>query len=151
MKPLSKSINVTCFLSLHCKSRRCFHMILITLLFISGIVMTSCSKPAHDTAPVLHRLFLVTYKPETTKAQIDEILQLFYGLKEKVPGMLDVVFANVENFNGEPQYTHVLMLSFSSEEAMKTYEGHPDHKTIIEIAPQIVETRIMMDYWTGRD
>jgi len=151
METLSKTIIVTCLSSLCSKSRITRCVIFITLLFISGIVITSCNKPTQETAPVLHRLLLFKYKPEITQTQIDEAIQTFYGLKEKVPGMLDVVFAKAENFNREKQFTHVLKLSFSSEEAMKAYEEHPDHKAISKTGMAMLETFFMMDYWTGRD
>ena len=125
--------------------------IVVLFLFVSGIVITSCNKPAQETSPVLHRLFLIKYKPEITQAQIDEGVQTFYGLKEKVPGMLDVMFAKDIKFNRERQFTHVMILSFNSEEAMKAYEEHPDHKAIAKTGPAMIENFFSMDYWTGRD
>ncbi len=65
--------------------------------------------------------------------------------------MLDVVFAKAENFDRENQFTHVMLLSFNSEEAEKAYEEHPDHKAVAKKGPELLETFFAMDYWTGRD
>lgn len=133
------------------KLKSLLYMLLISLFFISGIINTSCNKPEQQVGPVLHRLFLVKYKPEVTQAQIDENVQAFYSLKEKVPGMVDVMFAQDANLNREKQFTHVMILSFNSEEAMKAYEEHPIHKGIAETGPAMLETFFMMDYRTGTE
>jgi hypothetical protein len=153
MKTLSQKLIRTCLssrLSFCWISSGPRYLTIICLLFISTIVIASCNKTSHEAVPVLHRLILVKYKAEVTDAQIEEGKQVFLGLKEKVPGMLDVIFAQDLKFNRKKPYTHVLLLSFSSEEAMKAYEEHPDHKAL-QKEPNLIENFFMMDYWTGID
>ncbi len=71
---------------------------------------------------------------------------MFWGLKEKVPGMLNFVFARDIKSRPNKPYTHVVLLSFVNEEAMKAYEKHPDLKAIAEKAPSIIESFFEMDY-----
>lgn len=125
--------------------------IVVLFLFVSGIVITSCNKPAQETGPVLHRLFLVKYKPEVTQTQIDENIQHFYRLKAEIPGILDVVSASDIKSNPKKPYTHVVIVSYANEEAVKTYEEHPIHKDLAKTGPALIENFFMMDYWTGKD
>jgi len=136
---------------LFCQVKLSVPVTFIILLLTSGVFISSCTELNTESSPVLHRIFLIKYNPDVTDEQIDEVVQLFYGLKDKIPGILDVRFLKAVNVYGEPKYTHVLTMSFNSEEAIKTYEAHPDHQAIIKAAAPIVEARILVDYWTGKD
>ena len=71
-----------------------------------------------------------------------EVLKLFKGLPNKIIGfeILDVTTSS-GNFES------VLTFQFSSEEALITYEEHPDHLRVKEIAPPLISGYAQYDYW----
>jgi len=160
MKTLSKRLVVSCSLFLQSFSwslRGPASLAIFRFLFTSAIIIScsffiaACSQPAPYSGPILHRLMLFKYKAEVSQPEIDEVKQTFFGLKEKVPGMIKVVWARDLKFNREKQYTYALILSFTSKKAMKAYKEHPDHKALAKKGDAMIETFYSMDYWTGVD
>ena len=127
------------------KSYRLFFF--ISTIFLSSFLFVSCNTAEEDSSPVLNRLILFKYKAEVTQAQIDEVKQTFFSLKEKVPGMLKVVWAKDIDFDREKQFAYAITLSFSSEDALKSYQEHPDHQALVNSGPAI-ENFFAMNYWT---
>ncbi len=134
-----------------CYSLVCRFFIVPALVILCSIFIVSCGQPAANSHPVLHRLFLVKYKPEVTQAQIDENIQHFYRLKDEIPGILDVVSASDIKSRPKKPYTHVTIVSFANEDAVKDYEKHPIHKDLAKTGPALIENFFMVDYWTGKD
>jgi hypothetical protein len=127
------------------KSYRLFFF--ISTIFLGCFLFVSCNTAEEDSSPVLNRLILFKYKAEVTQAQIDEVKQTFFSLKEKVPGMLNVVWTKDINSDREKQFTYAITLSFSSEDALKSYQEHPDHQALVNNGPAI-ENFFAMNYWT---
>lgn len=124
----------------------------ISLIFFScTLFFVSCSQQEQGSDPVLHRLVMFKYKAEVSQAELEEVKQTFYGLKEKLPGMLEVVWARDLNYDLNNQFTYALMLSFSSEHAMKEYEEHPDHQALLQRGPEMIDTFFAMTYWTREE
>ena len=49
--------------------------------------------------------------------------------------------------NSSDNFDTVLIQIFSSEEALKEYQEHPDHKKISEIGPPLLSGFSEFDYW----
>ena len=123
---------------------------LILVIILISFLFVVCGTEEKSSNPVLNRLILFKYKAEVTQAEIDEVKQTFFNLKEKVPGMLKVVWAKDINSDREKQFTYAITLSFSSEEALKSYQEHPDHQALVNEGPAI-ENFFAMNYWTGNN
>ncbi len=121
------------------------------IFFFCTLFFVSCSQQEQGSDPVLHRLVMFKYKASVSPSELEEVKQTFYGLKEKVPGMLEVVWAKDLNYDLNNQFTYAIMLSFSSEHAMKEYEEHPDHQALLKSGPEMIDTFFAMTYWTGQD
>ena len=122
------------------------------LFFVFSIIFScsfsvSCNHSKQESNPVLNRLVLFKYKAEVTQVEIEKVKQTFFELKEKIPGMLDVVWARDIDFNREKQFTFALILSFSSEETQEIYMKHPDHQALLDSGPEF-ENLFVMNYWT---
>jgi len=75
----------------------------------------------------------------------EEILNLFKGLPEKVEGFEKISINDIAESSGE--YNLILSLEFTSEEAVKVYEKHPDHVKISKMGPELLSGFGFVDYW----
>ncbi len=74
-----------------------------------------------------------------------EILKLFKGLPNKIAGLESFEILEVTASSGN--FDSVLTFQFSSEEALITYEEHPDHLRVKKIAPPLISGFAQYDYW----
>lgn len=74
-----------------------------------------------------------------------EVLKLFKGLPNKIAGLESFEILDVTTSSGN--FDSVLTFQFSSEEALITYEAHPDHLRVKEIAPPLISGYAQYDYW----
>ncbi len=77
---------------------------------------------------ILH-VVLLQPKPETTPEEIQHALELVKVLKETIPGILDIQAG--ENRHHAPQgFTYGFVIRFATEEDLKNYFPHPDHRKV---------------------
>jgi len=65
--------------------------VFIAVNVLSTVLLAQESQSVSDSGPTLNRLMLFKYKAEVSQAEIDEVKQVFLGLKDKVPGMIKAV------------------------------------------------------------
>jgi Stress responsive A/B Barrel Domain len=100
------------------------------------------------TETVRH-VVIFKYKPEATKAQIEQVTEAFRALKGMIPGIL----AFEHGVNNSPEgknlgFTHVYLLTFEDTQARDTYLPHPEHRKFGEFLEQldILEDVFVVDY-----
>ncbi|WP_319507774.1 Dabb family protein [uncultured Methanolobus sp.] len=66
-------------------------------------------------------------------------------LKEVIPEIEDIEVGINVNFS-DAAYDVVLYSKFKDEEALKTYQDHPEHLKVAEFVGKINDNRIVVDY-----
>lgn len=73
-------------------------------------------------------LVLYDWKNGVTEERIAYYLREIEGMREKVPGLLEVKTG--PRCFGPEQWTHGARLTFESSEALTAYSSHPEHDRI---------------------
>jgi hypothetical protein len=74
---------------------------------------------------------LFRVKPETTDAQVDEILATLADLPAKIPGLLDFSGGAYSSPEGLSKgFTHGFVMTFADEASRDAYLPHPEHEIV---------------------
>lgn len=73
-----------------------------------------------------------------------KIKELLEGLKDKVPGVVDIQV--VINEMGSSNRDIALISTFESEEALKGYQSHPEHIAAGQYIRSVTCGRVCLDY-----
>jgi len=133
----------------------------VSLLLCGGLLMTVV--PQAQTAPansgkVLQHLVLYKFKPETTPAQVQEVVDAFLGLRDKVnanvgaPGIvLNIEHGTNTSTEGKSDgLTHIFVVTFSSAAGLAEYLKHPAHDAYVQVVKDRREKVVVFDYLAPR-
>jgi hypothetical protein len=97
----------------------------------------------------VRHIVIFKYKPDATEAQIDQITQEFFNLKNKIPGIVDIEYG----VNNSPEglnrgFTHIYLLTLESAAARDAYLPHPEHQKFGQLVGQlgILDEVFVVDY-----
>lgn len=77
-----------------------------------------------------------------------ELLELLYGLKEQVPGIVELT----AGFNETEETEHIhgfslgLRVTFTGREALRAYGPHPAHQAFVASLEGLVDQVVVVDY-----
>ncbi len=98
-----------------------------------------------EPKPKLHHVLLFQWVEDLDPVAKTEVIDLFKGLPSQVEGFEKIEIIDLaESMDG---YDTVIIQVFSSEEALKSYEAHPDHQKIAQIGPSLLSGFSLYDYW----
>jgi antibiotic biosynthesis monooxygenase (ABM) superfamily enzyme len=97
----------------------------LLLAAFAAMAMLAANLLAADTAPktVIH-VISIQWKQTATPAQIDKALQGAQALPAAYPGITRVWTKAIKKQLPEG-YTHVIVMEFANEDALKNYAGSP--------------------------
>ncbi|MAK44629.1 MAG: stress protein [Spongiibacter sp.] len=89
---------------------------------------------------MIKHIVLLTWKPETTKTEIDAVSQGLARLPEDIPEIVSYHFGpDAKLYRGNADYA--LVAEFRCEADLKTYVTHPSHQRFMkEVASPILDT-----------
>jgi hypothetical protein len=94
---------------------------------------------------LFHRVMLINWADTLDNSAKAEVINLFLGLPDKIDGFesfeLNDLSKSTESFE------QVMILRFTSDESVKTYENHTDHLRIQEISPPLLSGFSLFEYW----
>lgn len=91
------------------------------------------------------------FKADVTKEQIQEVVQAFAALKEKIPQIATFEWGtNVSPENLNKGFTHCFVLTFRDAKARDAYLVHPAHKAFGKLVGGVVEDVFVIDYLARR-
>jgi hypothetical protein len=85
-------------------------------------------------------------KPDATPEQEARLIEMLKGLKEKVPGIVDLSAGRTFTPERGQGYTVGLVVRFRDKEALAAYGPHPNHVPVKEYAAQVCESTLAIDY-----
>ena len=122
--------------------KRLKNSIAIALFIITTI---GYSQNNDSKEKLLQHVLLFQWSEDYNVNTKAEVLKLFKGLPNKIIGLESFEILDVTTSSGN--FDSVLTFQFSSEEALITYEEHPDHLRVKEIAPPLISGYAQYDYW----
>lgn len=94
---------------------------------------------------MVEHIVLFKLKPEVTDSQKEAFLAALKGLKGRTPGMIDLSAGETftDRHNG---YTIGLVVRFENRESLEIYGPHPEHVPVTEMAKELCESVMAVDY-----
>ena len=99
---------------------------------------------------MIDHLVSIKLKPSTTPQQRQDLLAGLRGLRDQVPGVVDLTAG--ENFSERAQGFEIgVMVRFADRAALDAYGPHPAHQKVVqELLLPIREDIIVLDYDSGQ-
>lgn len=85
-------------------------------------------------------------KPGTTPEQEQRLIEMTRGLRDSVPGIVDLSVGRTFTPERGQGYTYALVVRFQDRAALAAYLPHPRHVPVKEYAGEICESLLVMDY-----
>ncbi len=92
-------------------------------------------------------LALYKWKAETPKEELKKTLDQIVSLKDKVEGIVEIVWAENQSKYSEG-YSHVILVRGKDQKALDEYRTHPDHESAAKIIESFEEHGIGVDFNT---
>jgi hypothetical protein len=95
---------------------------------------------------MIEHLVLFQWQPEASEEQIGAVLEALRGLKDKIPGIVDLSCG--ENFSERSQgFQHGLVVRLSDRSALEGYFPHPEHQKVVQnLIKPIIAQILSVDY-----
>lgn len=135
----------------------------ILLLFAIFLGLSSCnqnnnkrestSEQVDEPTPknqqaMLRHVVLFKFNDSATEADIQQIVEAFRELPQKIDGIVDFEWGTDVSPEGiSDGFTHCFFVTFTDEKARDAYLPHPDHKAFGDIVGPHLEKVLVIDYW----
>lgn len=113
-------------------------------------VATYKIQPKIDrSGKVLRHIVNLKYKEDATEAQVNEAVQAFLDLKNKIPEIDHIEWGVNDSKEGASKgLTHVFNLTFKDDHGREIYLFHKAHISLVSKIGPIIADVLVMDYWT---
>lgn len=95
---------------------------------------------------MVEHIVLFKWKDTATPKQIEAVMEGLNGLKDKIPGIVDLSCG--KNFTDRGQgFEYGLVVRFRDRDALEAYQPHPEHQKIVQNLIQPILAGILaVDY-----
>ena len=120
----------------------------LLLLVSLSTILSNVPMSAAEEGKVLRHIVMYKFKPETTSAQIQEVIDAFGGLPKKVDTIIGYeAGSNVSKEGKSEGFTHVFVVTFKNEADLAAYLVHPAHEAYVKVVKDKREKVVVFDYW----
>ncbi|ANW96459.1 stress protein [Wenyingzhuangia fucanilytica] len=98
---------------------------------------------------VLRHVVNLKYIETATKEEIENAVEGFKALKNKIPEILDFEWGvNISKEGHSKGFTHCFFVTFKDEASRDIYLNHKDHLALVAKVGPLLADVLVMDYWT---
>ena len=127
----------------------------VVTILLSG-ALTEMS--AHAAAPgssasekVFRHVVLFKFKDGTTDEQVQEVVDAFRDLKNKIDVIQDFEYGTDLSVENRSQgFTHCFFVTFADEKGRDAYLPHPAHKAFGRWSARCLDKVLVVDYWAKK-
>ncbi|HEX5499332.1 MAG TPA: Dabb family protein [Thermomicrobiales bacterium] len=95
---------------------------------------------------MIDHIVLLRPRAEATEAQIDALREGIFGLRDRIPGILDIAWgANVSVEQLDQGYLLGFIVRFADASARDDYLPHPAHVAIVPQVHAVAERTLVFD------
>ena len=116
---------------------------IIVLVFASSLVYSQANLK--NQSGLLQHVIMIKWADNADRTTINEVLTIFQNLPDKIDGFERLDVHNVVQSSGE--FEIVIVMQFTSQEALDQYQVHPDHSRIKDIGTPLLSNFAEVDYW----
>ena len=100
---------------------------------------------------ILRHIVHLKYKEDATQAQVDEAVQIFLDLKNKIPEIEHIEWGMNDSKEGVSKgLTHTFTLTFIDDHDREVYLFHEAHIELENKIGPIIDDLLVMDYWVDK-
>ncbi len=125
------------------------HLLLMVCGVLSVALLATLSQGKDDSAksaPFRH-VVLFKFKAEVTEAQVQEVIDAFAAMKEKIDVIQDFEYGtDVSTENKAAGFTHCFFVTFKDAKGRDTYLPHPVHKEFGKLVGPRLDKVLVVDY-----
>ena len=108
------------------------------------------TEAAGEPKQVLRHMVLYKFKDGLKEAQIQEVVDAFAGLPEKINTIIGFEHGtNVSREGKSEGFTHCFVVTFRDEKGLATYLEHPAHQAYVQVVKDKRDKVVVFDYWTS--
>jgi hypothetical protein len=127
-------------------------VVLLAACFASAAVMThshnQSSAADQKENKVLRHLVLYKFKPETTPAQLQQVIDAFSALPKKIDAIIGLEHGpNVSQEGKSDGLTYGFLVTFRDEKGRDAYLVDPAHQDYVKVVQDKREKVVVFDYW----
>ena len=94
---------------------------------------------------MIRHIVFSKFKPNVADEQIAELAKGLGALPNRIPEIREYSLGR-DIMRSERSFDFVLVSSFADLDALRRYNDHPDHQSVLAIARNIVEKSVTVDY-----
>ena len=122
------------------------------LIVLTGVYLSATVDGAPADAKggkVLRHVVLFKFKDGTSPGQVQEVVDAFRALKDKVDVIADFEYGtDVSTENKAQGFTHCFFVTFRDDKGRDAYLPHPAHKAFGALVGPRLDKVLVVDYWT---
>lgn len=123
-----------------------FEMKFLHLLALTFSFLFIAAPVSAEEAPFRHAVFF-KFNEDATDNDIQQIVDEFMMLKEKIDTIVDIEWGFSESVEGlNDEFTHAFFVTFKDKAGLEVYIPHPDHKAFVEILKPHLDKVFVFDY-----
>lgn len=126
--------------------------VLVMVMVLSagfGLWTVSSQEESEERNGLLRHVVAFKFEEDATQAQIDQVVEDFAALEEKIPFIIDFEWGtNVSPEGHDKGFTHCFILTFKTAADRDAYLPHPAHKEFGESLGGLLDDVFVIDYWT---
>lgn len=108
----------------------------------------STSTVAQEGKKVLRHAVFFKFKPTSSQADVDQVVQAFRALPTKIHEIREFQLGeSIAESGRNDGFTHCFLLSFADEAGRAAYLPHPDHKAFGSALGPHLAGVFVIDYW----
>lgn len=111
---------------------------------------TAEDKTESKPTKLLRHMVLYKFKPEMSVNQVEEVVEAFSALPQKIDSIVDFERGvNVSEEGKSEGFTHCFVVTFRDTKGRDTYLKHPAHDDYVKIVKDRREKVLVFDYFTA--
>ena len=131
----------------------CVSSVYTAAILLGAVLMNASGRPVlaqEKPAAKLRHVVLFKFKPEVTKAQVQEVVDAFAALPKKIDSIADFEWGTDVSVEMKSEgYTHCFVVSFADAKARDEYLPHAAHAEFVKLVGPRIEKVLVFDFVAG--
>jgi hypothetical protein len=121
------------------------------LLVVFAVALLQSARAQDKPPALLRHVVLFKFKPDATKAQVQEVVDAFAALPNKIDAIAAFEWGTDVSVEMKADgFTHCFMVSFKDAKARDEYLPHPAHAEFVKLVGPRIEKVLVFDFVHGR-
>jgi Stress responsive A/B Barrel Domain len=122
----------------------------LAMLGIASVISSAADAEDKPAARLRH-IVLFKFKPDVTKAQVQEVVDAFAALPKKIDTIAGFEWGTDVSVEMKSEgFTHCFVVSFQDAKARDAYLPHAAHQEFVKLVGPRIEKVLVFDFVNGK-